>query len=62
MKATINESGAIVIRAENSVEAYALRCYQESAKVEITDLKRCETSYWRGSKLIIAAIEQEQHP
>lgn len=62
MKTTINESGAIVIQAENSVEAYALQCWSDKALIEITDLKRCEATHWCGSKLIVIAKIPEQQP
>lgn len=55
MKATMNEDGMITISAESSLEAYALRKWTESAQINIVDVARAETGYWRDSKLMVDA-------
>lgn len=48
MKAAINESGMLIVSAENGLEAYALKCWcKESIKKENADHKE-----WSVEKIL----------
>lgn len=53
MKATLNEHGVLIVRAESAIEAYALRHWCGDATLHINDLYNCEFSFIRGSKILI---------
>lgn len=53
MKATLTEHGVLIVRAESSLEAYALRRWSGEASLNANDLLYCEVSFIRGSKILI---------
>lgn len=55
MKAEMDQNGLITIKPENGAEAFALKAWSESASVNVEDFKRCESAYFRSSKLLIDA-------
>ncbi len=53
MKVEMDRRGVITIVPETSVEAYALRQWSRTARVEQQDLQTIETHHYRGSQLKI---------
>ncbi|WOH61940.1 hypothetical protein [Bradyrhizobium sp. BWC-3-1] len=52
MIATMDTCGVITLKAETSLEGYALRKWMEQAGIQTNDMLRREQLHWRGSMLM----------
>ena len=57
MITTITKDGLLKIMAENDLEEYALRHWNEEAFVATYDPMRKEDNYFRGSKILLSRLE-----
>lgn len=49
--------GIITLFPETTLEAFALKHWKENSTVKVDeDFKRCESTYWLGSKLVVGHI------
>lgn len=58
MKAEMDRNGVITLVPETSVEAYALKQWYKTARVEQQDLRTIETHHYRGSHLKIDFVKE----
>ncbi len=59
MKAEIDDTGAIILTAENSFERYALEKWEAGNWIRQPDQYRMEEAHWRGSALKLAFQRSE---
>lgn len=60
MKAFMNESGVITIKAETSAESWALGQWSRLALIKVHDLERNEAFHFRGSMILIDGTLEEE--
>jgi len=59
MKATMNAQGVITLKAETSLEGFALARWAELALIPVNDMERREACHWRCSMLIVDGTPPE---
>ena len=60
MKATMDANGMITLKAESSLEAYALKKWMDSAWICQEDIKRARTGHWSSGHLCVDARNPEE--
>lgn len=60
MKATMDKFGVITLKAETSVESFALCHWRDVAIVRQSDVLRNEQYHWRGTMIVIDTSENKQ--
>jgi hypothetical protein len=61
MKAEMTGDGIITLYPETTLEAFALKHWREKSTINVEDFARCESTYWRGSKLLIGHTIPKDH-